>query len=150
MQSHPHHKPPTPAQHHRVVPALADLLVTIWLAAVAPPVAAQARVSIPAPVASAAGAAQPGRHLMSPESLRDSGTAPGSLRPERPALPQVTVPMGVPPPEPTASAPGALPPNPAASAGGISDAVARCEAQTSALERRQCRRQLARQSPVMR
>ena len=134
----------------RRAPWTAALLAAAWLATATPQVAAQARVSIPAPEASAPAGAQPGRQLMSPEALRDSATAPGSLRPERPALPQVTVAVGVPPTEPAASAPGALPPNPAASAGGISDAVARCEAKTSALERRQCRRQLAHQSPTAR
>ncbi|MES2714453.1 MAG: hypothetical protein V4795_01725 [Pseudomonadota bacterium] len=117
-----------------------------WLAAASPTAVAQARVSTPAPVASASAGAQPGPQRLSPEALRDSATAPGSLRPERPALPQVSVPVGLPPPAPTASSPGALPPNPAASAGGISNAVARCEAKTSALEREQCRRRLERQS----
>jgi len=147
MQAHPQHPPPSANHRHGPRPAsrLRALRAVAWLVAVSPLAAAQARISIPAPVASAAAGAQPGRHLMSPEALRDSATAPGSLRPERPALPQLTWPVGVPPPEPTASAPGALPPNPAASAGGISDAVARCEAKTSALERRQCRRQLAHQ-----
>ena len=111
---------------------------------------AQPSVSVPAPVASASTKPQPGPKLLSPTALRDSATAPGSLRPERPALPQVSVPMGVPPPEPAPSSPGALPPNLAASAGGTSDAVARCEAKLSALERRQCRRQLAQQSPPAR
>ncbi len=124
------------------------LLLAAWLATAAPWAAAQAGVSTPAPLASAN--ARPGPHLMSPEALRDSAMAPGSMRPERAALPQLTVPLGVPAREPAASAPGVLPPNPAASAGGISEAVARCEAKTSALERQQCRRQLAHQSPIAR
>lgn len=88
---------------------------------------------------------------MTPEARRDSATAPGSLRPERPTVPQLGVPIQAPPTAPPpslpASSPGAIPPGPAASAGGVSDAVARCEAKTSAVERAQCRRDLAQQRP---
>ncbi len=145
-----HHLPHCSTQLRQRLGPLAALLVTAWLCTAATMATAQTQPSTPAPTAPARADPQPGPRLMSPEALRDSATAPGSLRPERPALPQVSVPVGVPPPEPTASSPGVLPPNPAASAGGISDAVARCEAKTSALERRQCRRQLAQQSPLRR
>ncbi len=49
------------------------------------------------------------------------------------------------PVSPPASA--AVAPAPAASAGGLSDAVARCEARPDGLEKRACRRALAHQSP---
>lgn len=84
---------------------------------------------------------------MSPAQQRDSATAPGTLRPERPVQPQVQVPLqAAPPPQPASAPAGVIPPNPAASAGGMSDAVARCEAKTSAVERAKCRRDLAQQS----
>ena len=124
------------------------LLLAVCLTIATPWAAAQARPSTPAPLAPADARLAPQR--LSPEAERDSATAPGSLRPERAALPQLTGPVGTPPAKAAASAPGALPPNPAASAGGISDAVARCEATTSTLERKACRRQLAIQAPIAR
>jgi hypothetical protein len=148
MHTTRHPRTPLPALLAACLTASLIGCLAAGLALAALPAGAQTRATMPAPVASANAA--PGPQRLSPEALRDSATAPGSLRPERPALPQVSVPLGVPPPEPTASAPGALRPNPAASAGGMSDAVARCEAKTSALERRQCRRQLAHQSPAAR
>jgi hypothetical protein len=65
-----------------------------------------------------------------------------------PAAPSAAAQQVITMPAPVASADS--PPGPAASAGGISDAVARCEAETSALERRTCRRQLAQQAPTAR
>lgn len=111
------------------------------------------RPSVPAPLASAPGDGKPARHLMSPEALRDSATAPGELRPVRPALPLVTLPLGQPqadatPPEPRPAPAPAGPAGPAASVPGVSDAVARCEARPSLAERRRCRRELAQQAPV--
>jgi hypothetical protein len=124
------------------------LLLAGWLTTATPSAAAQARPSTPAPLAPADVRLSPQR--LSPEAERDSATAPGSLRPERAALPQLTVPVGTPPARAAASAPGVLPPSLAASAGGISDAVARCEATTNAQERKACRRQLAIQAPIAR
>lgn len=97
------------------------------------------------PATQSAAAAVPPPQVQTPQSKRDSATAPGTLRPERPAVPQMTVPLQIPPPPASAPA-AAIPPNPAASAGGVSDAVARCEAKTSAVERAQCRRDLAQQA----
>ena len=85
---------------------------------------------------------------MSPEATRDSATAPGSMRPERPALPQITVPIGKPPAEPGPAASAAQRPGGTASAPGVSDAVARCEARTSEAQRRRCRAELARQGQL--
>ncbi|MDH4389874.1 MAG: hypothetical protein QE285_00455 [Aquabacterium sp.] len=124
------------------------LLLAGWLATATPWAAAQASVSTPAPLAPADARRAPQR--LSPDAERDSATAPGSLRPERAALPQLTVPVGKPPAQAAAAAAGALPPKPSASAGGVSDAVARCEATTSTVERKACRRQLAIQAPVAR
>jgi len=130
--------------HHHPFPRLAGraaiaVLTAVALLPLAGPAAAQAAAaSAPAP-------GNPPPRVMTPEAKRDSATAPGTLRPERPTVPQLTVPMQVPPPPPASAPAGALPPNPAASAGGVSDAVARCEAKTSAVERAQCRRDLAQQ-----
>jgi hypothetical protein len=140
---------PSLTARSRAASPLPWLLLAAWLATAPPGAVAQPVITTPAPVASTNSA--PGPQRPSPEAVRDSATALGSLRPERAALPQVTVRMGLPPAAaPAASVPGALPPNPAASAGGISDAVARCEAKTSTLERRACRRQLAQQAPTAR
>ena len=143
-----HATSPDPAANWRAGCVLPLLLLACWLATATPSAVAQPRPSTPAPLAPADPQRTPQR--LSPDAERDSATAPGSLRPERAALPQLTVPVGTPPARAAASAPGALPPNPSASAGGISDAVARYEATTSAQERKACRRQLAIQAPIAR
>jgi hypothetical protein len=101
-----------------------------------PPVAASA--------ASAASAQAPtGPRMLTPTEQRnnaDNASAP-DLRPDRPVVPQISVPFGRAP----ASAPstprrrGEAAPPPAP----IGDAAARCESMTSDLERAACRKRLA-------
>lgn len=98
--------------------------------------------SVPSALASAP-AARPAPRPQTPVERRDSATEPGDLRPERPVVPQVTIPLGkgspVAPKPPTR--PGRR--SQAASAAGIDDAVARCEAQSDARQRADCRAALA-------
>jgi hypothetical protein len=106
----------------------------------APPVAASA--------ASAASAQAPtGPRMLTPTEQRnnaDNASAP-DLRPDRPVVPQISVPFGRAPPPAPGSAPstprrrGEAAPPPAP----IGDAAARCESMTSDLERAACRKRLA-------
>ncbi len=90
-------------------------------------------------------AAKPGPKQLSPEQARDSATTPGELRPEHPVVPQINIPLGKQPPVPPKSPASAARSGRAASAGGIDDAVARCEAQVDRQARADCRARLARQ-----
>jgi hypothetical protein len=71
---------------------------------------------------------------------------PGELRPERPTVPQVNVPLGKNPPDsaPNPQPKGASGPQ-AASAVGVNEAVARCEAEKDKNVRARCRARLARE-----
>jgi hypothetical protein len=106
---------------------------------------AQAAASAPAGTASAATAAKPPPRLLTPAQARDSATAPGELRPERQVTPQLTIPLSRKPVPPPSSNEGQR--GQAATAGGINDAVARCEAQSDAQARARCRPQPAAQPP---
>jgi hypothetical protein len=88
----------------------------------------------------------PGPKPLSPQQQRETATMPGELRPERPTVPQINVPLGkgaadpAPNPQPkAASGPQA------ASAAGVNDAVARCEAEKDKNVRARCRARLARE-----
>jgi hypothetical protein len=69
----------------------------------------------------------------------DEATSPDS-RPERPVVPQISIPFGKKPP-PAASGPRPAPK--AAPSLGVSDSAARCDAQPSDEERAACRKQQA-------
>jgi len=105
-----------------------------------PPVAASAASTAPAP-------APRGPRVLTPSEQRnnaDNASAP-DLRPDRPVVPQISVPFGRAPPPPPGSAPssprrrGQAAPPPAP----IGDTAARCESMTSDLERAACRKRLA-------
>ena len=110
---------------------------------------AQSNAPLPvaASTASAASAPAPtGPRVLTPAEQRknaDNASAP-DLRPDRPVVPQISVPFGRPPPA-SGSAPstphrrGEAAPPPAP----IGDAAARCESLTSDLERAACRKRLA-------
>jgi len=111
-----------------------------WAQSSAPPPAA-------ASAASAASAQAPtGPRVLTPTEQRnnaDNASAP-DLRPDRPVVPQISVPFGRPPPAsgPAPSSPrrrGEAAPPPAP----IGDAAARCESLVSDLERAACRKRLA-------
>jgi hypothetical protein len=109
----------------------------------APVLPAWAQASAPGPGASAP-AAPPakGPRLLSPAEKRDNAdaaTAP-DLRPERPVVPQISIPFGKTPPPP-ASAPRTARKPPTS---GVSDSAARCDAQPSDEERAACRKRNTR------
>ena len=117
------------------LPLLAALLVAS-LATAMVPLLVQAQASAPP--------TPTGPRLLSPAEKRDNADAAASpdLRPERPVVPQLSVPLGRTPPAPTPSASrprtgAATPP------GHIGDAAARCESLPGDLERATCRKQLA-------
>lgn len=118
---------------------------SLLLAAATPHFAvAQTVAPVPSITASAPPAGKPEKKLLTPSELRDSATAPGDLRPERPVTPQVTIPLnkaGQVPAKPVLNPPPRAKPAPS---GGIEDAAARCGALADAKERDQCRDKLAR------
>jgi hypothetical protein len=84
---------------------------------------------------------QPNAEPSGAQRARDLATPPGGARPERPAVPQVNVPLGR---DPSASQP--RPPRPARAASTVvDDAVARCEAERDPHVRAACRARLARE-----
>jgi hypothetical protein len=99
-----------------------------------------------APEWSAAAGAPAAPHAPTPTELRDGALSPGDMRPERPVVPQLTVPLGRTPLPPTGPLPRAPRATGAASSALIDDAAARCEARYSEYERRRCREQLAYQA----
>ena len=123
-------------------------LLTVLLSAAWPTLGlAQAGAS---PVAASAASAPPpaGPRVLTPTEQRnnaDNASAP-DLRPERPVVPQISVPLGRKPPAPGLPASGtnrgAAPPP-----GHIGDAAARCESLPSDSERASCRKRLAETRP---
>ena len=118
------------------LPLITALLVAS-LATATVPVLVQAQASAPS--------AATGPRLQSPAEQRDSADAVSApeLRPDRPVVPQISVPLGRTPPVPT---PSASRPRSGAAAppGHIGDAAARCESLPGDQERAICRKQLAR------
>ncbi|MEP6873327.1 MAG: hypothetical protein ABI887_03105 [Burkholderiales bacterium] len=118
------------------LPLMAALLVAS-LTTAAVPLLVQAQASAPA--------AATGPRLQSPAEKRGSADAVSApdLRPDRPVVPQISVPLGRTPPAPT---PSASKPRSGAAAppGHIGDAAARCESMPGDQERASCRKQLSR------
>jgi hypothetical protein len=120
-----------------------------WLLALAWPAGAQSQTSAPVAAPAASRPAPPAAaprttpRRLSTAELRDSATAPGELRPERPVLPQIVIPLGKGAPAPTAPPARARRDGPAPAAAAIDDRAARCEAQRSAAARARCHDQLA-------
>lgn len=110
------------------------------------PTIALAQASAPPTVA----APQPsGPRVLTPADQRnkaDAAAAP-DLRPDRPVVPQISVPLGRTPPVP--STPASRPPRSGAAAapGQIGDGAARCESLPGEVERASCRKRLAETKP---
>ena len=123
-------------------------LAAALLAITALPATAQTSASAPLPAASSPAPVKAGPRLTTPTEMSDSSLPPGSLRPEHPVTPQVSIPLGKPRPA-AAKAPARapLPDNPASAA---EDEVARCEAQRGEQVRAKCRDELARQARIRR
>ena len=83
----------------------------------------------------------------SPAEKRDSATptATTTAQPDRPVTHQLTIPLGRKPPATPRSQSAAERSGLAASAGGVDDAVARCEAQVGKRARASCLDRLARE-----
>ena len=128
---------------NRHLPLLAALI------AAALPLAAFAQASAPPVVSSAASAAPAptGPRLLTPAEKRDNAGAAASpdLRPDRPVVPQISIPFGRTPPATPGSAPArrgaATPPGP------VGDSAARCEALSGDVERSSCRKRVAHSKP---
>jgi len=125
------------------------LVLPAALAMTALPLVAVAQASAPAEVAaSAAPAPPPGPRVLTPQDQRNKANAAAApdLRPERPVVPQISLPLGRTPPAPT---PSPRPPRSGAAAppGHIGDAAARCESLPGDLERASCRKRLAQAKP---
>lgn len=105
---------------------------------------AQASAPLPGPRESAPRLPRPAPKLPTPAQQRDSATAPGELRPERPVLPQIAIPLGKTPPVPLKSAARRARGNGSGASGGVDDAAARCEALADAQARALCLEKSAR------
>ena len=126
------------------------LAAALAIALALTPWASRAQVSETAPpagAASAAPASKTGPRLLTPAESRDRANEVGDLRPERPVMPQISIPFGkgtaAPVPKSDKLPPRRSPPAAPAAAGGVDEAVARCEAQVSDAVRAQCRAKLA-------
>src|SRR5436190_22464969 len=89
----------------------------------------QASTQAASDAASAAPKTKPAPRQRTPAELRDAATPPGELRPEKPVVPQVSIPFGKTPPASVKSESRALRAGKAASSGGVDEAAARCEAE---------------------
>lgn len=128
----------------------ASLMLTLATAAAQAPAASQpiALPDLPAasgPAASAPPAAAPGPRQRSAAETGNRAAAPGDLHPERPVAPQISIPFGKTSP-PTPREARVVRRGNAPASGGIDDAAARCESQTDAQLRADCRAKLAREA----
>ncbi|MGK2898266.1 MAG: hypothetical protein ACSLE9_06225 [Burkholderiaceae bacterium] len=135
---------------HPIVATLTALLAVAfpWNAvhaqASAPPTLPAAPPTM-APASASAGKAAPGGpRLRTPAETAARAAAPGDLRPERPVVPQVSIPLGKKTPPTTKRETRAMRNGTAAASGGVHDAAARCEALADAEERVSCRAGLAK------
>jgi hypothetical protein len=120
--------------HH--LPVAAAVLV----AALSPGAWAQgnAQPAAPAAAASAAKETKPGPRVVTNSEQREASATPGALRPDPKVAPQVSIPL-VNTPTGVAKKPFTGRSGTAAPAGGIDDSAARCEAESTAQLREQCR-----------
>lgn len=141
---------------HPIVATLTALLAvafpwnTVHAQASAPPTLPAAPPTMapaPAPASASAPAgksAPGGPRLRTPAETAARAAAPGDLRPERPVVPQVSIPLGKKKPPTTKRETRAMRNGTAAASGGVHDAAARCEALADAEERASCRAGLAK------
>jgi len=121
----------------------------IGLMTMALPLASSAQASAPEASASRPPASpQIGPRLLTPAERRDNANAAGSpdVRPDRPVVPQISIPFGKNPPpvRPSSSAPRAATRAPS---GGVADAAARCDSEPSDEERAACRKRARAAAP---
>ena len=112
-------------------------------------VLAQANPQPPISASAASAQAPAGPRVLTPTEQRtnaDNASAP-DLRPDRPVVPQISVPFGRAPPAPGPSSSVPRRSGAAAPPGHIGDAAARCESLPGDLERASCRKRLAQTRP---
>lgn len=137
-------------------PACASVFAA--LVALALPLAASAQASAPLPAPMAAPVAPPlpasaasavGPRLLTPSEKRDNADAVSApdLRPDRPVIPQISVPLGRKPAPVTAPASASPRKGATNPPGQIGDSAARCESLPGDLERATCRKRLAQAKP---
>jgi hypothetical protein len=130
---------------YRTLPLLAALF-----GATAPALVLAQASAPPSMAASAPAASAPvGPRVLTPAEQRrnvDEATAP-DLRPDRPVVPQISVPLGRRPPVQAPAASRAPRSGAAPTPGHIGDAAARCESTPGDLERAACRKRLAETKP---
>ena len=127
------------------------LAVLAALAGASLPMLVFAQVNLQPPLAASAASAQgpTGPRILTPAEQRnnaDNASAP-DLRPDRPVVPQISVPLGRAPPAPGSSPSGPRRSGATAPPGHIGDAAARCESLAGDLERAACRKRLAQTKP---
>jgi len=121
--------------HH--MPLAATLLIATFSQAAW----SQGSVQPAAPVASAAATTRPGPRVVTTTEQRENSATPGAVRPDPKVAPQVNIPLVNTPVSarkpPLTSRSGNTAPT-----GGIDDTAARCEAESNAQLREQCRNKL--------
>ena len=136
---------------HRLTLSAAFVLALPSLVAqaqVARPPALPDLPGVPEPAASTPGrgSTAPGPRLRSPVETGNRAAAPGALHPERPVVPQISIPLGK-KPAPIQGEARRAPQRKVAPDGTIDDAAARCEASADASVQAACRARLAREAP---
>lgn len=137
---------------HPIVATLTALLAvafpwdTVHAQASAPPTLPAAPPTMaPASAPAPAGKAAPGGpRLRTPAETAARAAAPGDLRPERPVVPQVSIPLSKKTHPTTKRETRAMRNGTTAASGGVHDAAARCKALADAEERASCRAGLAK------
>ena len=132
---------------HPIVATLTALLTVAspWNVVHAQASAPPTPPALPPTTASAPGKAVPGGpRLRTPAETAARAAAPGALRPERPVVPQVSIPLGKKASPTTKPETRAMRNGTAAASGGVHDATARCEALADVQERASCRAGLAK------
>ena len=119
------------------------LAAAALIAALLPGAWAQGNAKPAAPAASAAKETKPGPRVVTNSEQRETSAPPGALRPDPKVAPQVSIPL-VNTPTSAAKKPFVGRSGTAAPTGGIDDSAARCEAETTAQLREQCRNKFAR------
>lgn len=121
-----------------------SLAAALAFALALPAATAQTSVTGPVPGASAPRPAKPPPRRLTPAEMRDSAASPADDRPAGAVTPQISIPLGKKPAPPLKPYSPAARRDVAAAPGGIDDAAARCEAQTSEAARAECRDKLTR------
>jgi hypothetical protein len=119
------------------------LATAVLIAALSPSAWAQGNAQPAAPAASVAKETKPAPRVVTNSEQREASATPGALRPDPKVAPQVSIPL-VATPVGAAKKPFTGRSGNAPVTGGIDDSAARCEAESTAQQREQCRNKLPR------